>query len=707
VCAQGASSSSTSLDPSGSNATEILRRLERDRTTARVRFESQLGVGEVDVVDGKVVDAYLGELLGRPALMGLLGLQEVTFQVAEQPLEPRPALATSIDGLIDEREQRIATWRKLCEDAPPLTAVLALTTDGRKALDDRQLPRTERALLALFDGQRSVTEIIDESGVDPMDALRATIAVMRRKLGVVETNPVRRSDVPPAPLAARTPEARASLRKHTVVGLGIPPATPAPRAAVHRIIDLGQPRPSAVPAPTPVAPRGRARRDSRAVPSSRSAGGDPRFVARYEVLTRIGHGGMGTVYLCRLNSEVGFRRLFALKILRRHLIDDELAAQKFLEEARLSGAMHHPNVVSVLDAGFDGSQPYLVMDYVEGASLKQLLSADTERRPPELILPVMLDALAGLQAVHTLQGDDGKPLNVVHCDISPENLLVGLDGACRLADFGVARQGTNHVRGQTAIGKPSYMAPEQVVGNRIDCRADLFAFGAMLYGALSGVKLFEADTVEETLRRVCTAPIEPPSHVGLRSPPSLDFVCMKALERDPNRRFSSAQEMFMELRQVALRDNLLAPASMVAEWVRQTVGPDLAQRRLMVLDRPRSRTANAAAEPMQRHEPIERRLGSEPPPLDLHSMSQTMVLTTGDPSRRWGIIVAAALAALAVLVTLLWPSGVSRLFHVKIDAYEGDLGDSAGRPTPSAAPAAVEPPPPSTGLPAVPSPSSH
>lgn len=705
MCAQGASSTSPSPDATGSNAADVLRRLERDGTSARVRFESQLGVGEVDVVDGKVVDAYLGELLGRPALMGLLSLPEVTYQVTEQKLESRPALATSIDGLIEEREQRIATWRKLCEEAPPLTAVLALSPEGKQALDDPELPQAERALLALFDGQRSVTEIIDESGVEPMDALRATIELMRRKLGAVEASPGRRSTAPGGPGMERMAEARAALRKHTVVGLGTPPATPAPRAAVHRIIDLGQPRPSAVPAPTPVAPRGRARRDSRAAPpSSRSAGGDPRFVSRYEVLTRIGHGGMGTVYLCRLNSEVGFRRLFALKILRRHLIDDEQAAQKFLEEARLSGAMHHPNVVSVLDAGFDGSQPYLVMDYVEGASLKQLLSADAERRPPELILPVILDALAGLQAVHTLQGDDGKPLNVVHCDISPENLLVGLDGACRLADFGVARQGTDHVRGQTAIGKPSYMAPEQVVGARIDCRADLFAFGAMLYGALSGVKLFEAPTVEETLRRVCNAPIDPPSHVGLRPPPSLDFVCMKALERDPNRRFSSAQEMFLELRQVALRENLLAPASMVAEWVRQTVGPDLAQRRLMVLDRPRSRSANGPAAPVEHHEPMDRRIGGEPPSLDSHSMSQTMVLAT-DPPRRWGIIVAAALAALAVLVTLLWPSGVSKLFNVKTDAYQGDLGSAP--PRPSAAPAAMEQKPPSTGLPAIPSPSSH
>src|SRR5690606_21107953 len=310
-----------------------------------------------------------------------------------------------------------------------------------------------------------------------------------------------------------------------------------------------------------------------------------RFIGRYQVLCRIGRGGMGSVYLCRLMSEGGFRRLFALKLLRKHLLADSVAAQRFLEEARLAGHIHHPNVVGVVDAGLHGSQPYLVMDYVEGGSLRDLLAAHPVSRPPELILPIVLDALAGLHCAHTLVGDDGVPLDIVHCDVSPENLLVGIDGVCRLTDFGVARQGIR-MRGNNRFthGKPSYVAPEAITQGRIDCRADVFAIGVVLYNALTGTKLFDGQSVDEILQQVCSRRIDPPSTVGLRPPPSLDFVCMRALERDPERRFSSAEEMMMELRRIALRENLLAPTSEIAAWVRESVGHDLARRRLVVLE---------------------------------------------------------------------------------------------------------------------------
>jgi serine/threonine protein kinase len=420
-----------------------------------------------------------------------------------------------------------------------------------------------------------------------------------------------------------------------------------------------------------------------------------RYIGRYQILCRIGRGGMGSVYLCRLSSQGGFRRLFALKLLRKHLLADSAAARRFLDEARLAGHIHHPNVVSVVDAGFHASQPYLVMDYVEGGSLKDLLAAHASSRPPQLVLPIILDALAGLHSAHTLVGEDGTPLQIVHCDVSPENLLVGIDGVCRLTDFGVARHGSEpRDKDQITHGKPTYLAPEQIMSRPVDCRADVFAMGVVLYRALTGTRLFEGSTVEHTLQLVCKQRVDPPSTVGLQPPPCLDFVCMRALERDPERRFSSAHEMMMELRRIALRENLLAATSEVAAWVRESVGHDLTRRRLIVLEasqrsRPMSVQNPPPPQRPEQQQAFERRDSSDAPPpssvqgSDSQQTSPTIALDPSQvpsggsgmsPSARWALLGASVMAVIAVLVTVLWPGLVSRMFRIPTDAVGDDIG---------------------------------
>jgi len=554
-----------------------------------------------------------------------------------------------------------------------------------------------------------------------------------------------------------------SLRKTTMMGIGSPVAdsTPAePAVAEHRavesrtpevrtaemrrIISIDAPRQGRAAGTSSNPPAATAQADTSAPDSTSLAlrsfadaptaapGADThasdalaaehgrRFLGRYEVLCRIGRGGMGSVFLCRLTSEGGFRRLFALKLLRSHLSRSSNAAQKFVEEARLAGHIHHPNVVSVVDAGVHGEQPYLVMDYVEGGSFRQLLAAREADRRPELVLPIVLDALAGLQATHTLVGDDGSPLEVVHCDVSPENLLVGIDGICRLTDFGVARRGARRERGEVTHGKPGYLSPEQVTRGRVDQRADIFAMGVVLYYALTGVKPFEGATVEDTLRQVCTRRVEPPSAVGLRPPPSLDFVVMKALEREPDRRYTTAEEMMLDLRRIALRENLLAPTADVAAWVRESVGRELAQRRLAVLDAARQSGSHpstgpfaspvpaGAAENDSSHPPdgptsattalpspaalqippapaLPAGLGlpsSEPPPGEVRNEFTSAISPENARRTRWALVTASVLAAAAVLATLLWPNLVSKMFSLNTEGVS-ERAVSA-EPTPSA-----------------------
>jgi eukaryotic-like serine/threonine-protein kinase len=306
----------------------------------------------------------------------------------------------------------------------------------------------------------------------------------------------------------------------------------------------------------------------------------PALVGRYEVLLRIARGGMGTVYLARITGEGGFRRLFALKVIRDHLSQNDEYVRMLLQEARIASRLHHPNVVGIVDIGTLANQHYLVMDYVEGCTFSELLKVHRRTRPAHLIVPIVLDALTGLHAAHTLVDDDGVPLTLVHCDFSPQNMLLGTNGICRITDFGIARATTAwNERSSITRGKPAYVSPEQVIGRPLDRRSDVFSAGVVLWNALTGEQLFDGDSPERTLNAVLNKPIAPPSTVGLRPPSCFDRVCLRALQRDPDRRYQSAEEMLIELRRIAIAEDYLAPSSEVAQWVIDTFGRQLELRR--------------------------------------------------------------------------------------------------------------------------------
>lgn len=308
-----------------------------------------------------------------------------------------------------------------------------------------------------------------------------------------------------------------------------------------------------------------------------SASSLPR-VGRYEVLARIKRGGMGSVYMCRLSGNAGFRRLFAMKVLHGHLAAKKEALDAFFGEARVLGGLHHPNIVGIADVGTP-SEPYIVMDYVEGGSLAELFRATKTSRSPALVISVVLDALAGLTCAHNATDEEGHPLELVHCDVTPHNLLVGTDGTCRVTDFGIAQTRATGEDGRVVHGKPDYLAPERLRHLNFDHRADVFSMGVVLYTGLTGVEPFRGATSDETMQRVLHDQILTPSDVGMRPPPALDWVCMKALAKDPAERFSSADEMAQQLRRIAAREELIASTQEVASWVRETLGPVLAARR--------------------------------------------------------------------------------------------------------------------------------
>jgi serine/threonine protein kinase len=305
-------------------------------------------------------------------------------------------------------------------------------------------------------------------------------------------------------------------------------------------------------------------------------------LGRYEVLARIGQGGMGSVYLCRQPGHWGFQRLFTLKVIREHAAENKEAMRSFLREARIGGMLNHPNILGVVDVGNYNGQPFLVLDYVEGTSLAELLSGG-QPPPAGLVIPVLLDALRGLQAAHEQTDPKGRRLGIVHCDVSPHNIMVGLDGAARITDFGSARQAAEGAPGEEdlpAVGKPGYMSPEQLCGNPLDARTDVFAMGVVMWTALTGKKLFVDPSYEQTIINVLRKKIDPPSMFG--APAALDDVCIKALSRQADGRFQSAEEMRQALHRVASREGLLASTAEISRWVKRVAGEALEQRRRLL-----------------------------------------------------------------------------------------------------------------------------
>lgn len=308
-------------------------------------------------------------------------------------------------------------------------------------------------------------------------------------------------------------------------------------------------------------------------------------VGDYELISEIASGGMGTVFLAQRRNDAGFVRLFALKLMHAHHVSDTDVPGMFLDEATIASRIHHPNVAAVVDLGTEGERPYVVIQYVEGCAFSQLLRGWEGPRPLELVLPIVLDTLAGLQAAHELTDDDDRLLNFIHRDVSPENVLVGLDGIARITDFGVAkaRGRITTTRKGVRKGKLLYLAPEQLLeSDNMDARLDVFATGVVLWNALTGKKLFSAESPAGVMRNILEGEIPDPSAIDPRIPPDLDAVCRRALCRDPDERYSSARQMAVDLRAVAGSRGMLGTPEAVGAWVESLYGTELRARRRTV-----------------------------------------------------------------------------------------------------------------------------
>ncbi len=283
---------------------------------------------------------------------------------------------------------------------------------------------------------------------------------------------------------------------------------------------------------------------------------DERQFGRYHLRYEIASGGMASVYLARSKGPAGFDRALAVKRIHPHLAKKKEFVEMFLDEARLSARITHPNVCSVFDFGEVDGTYYMAMEYLVGQPLSSLLRAlnaqpaiATSPRWRALAAKIIADACEGLHAAHELTDERGKKLGVIHRDCSPHNIFVTYDGAVKVVDFGVAfAEGRlHHTQTGNLKGKLGYMSPEQVRGKSIDRRLDVWALGVCLWELLAVKRLFGKRQEVELISAVANEPIMPPSSVRAGVPPELDRIVMKALERDLDQRYTTTRAMAREL----------------------------------------------------------------------------------------------------------------------------------------------------------------
>jgi serine/threonine protein kinase len=289
----------------------------------------------------------------------------------------------------------------------------------------------------------------------------------------------------------------------------------------------------------------------------RAAADQPVTYGRFRLMARIGVGGMAEVFRAVVTGPQGFEREVVVKRILPKLSGHAEFKELFIREAKISALLSHPNVVQIYEFGEAEGSYFIAMESVQGVTLRETLS---ELKRAKRAIPFMVAAdiarqvCTGLDYAHTLRAAEGTPLEIVHQDISPTNIMLAYNGTAKILDFGIARAAAfsgDEVKGDDKIapvrGKVAYLAPEQVDKKPFDRRADIFALGAVLHETLTGERLFSAKNDLERMKQLLAAPVLPPSSVNAAIPRELDRIVMKALELDPARRYQSAASMAADL----------------------------------------------------------------------------------------------------------------------------------------------------------------
>ena len=308
----------------------------------------------------------------------------------------------------------------------------------------------------------------------------------------------------------------------------------------------------------------------------------PTQLGRYRLISRLATGGMGEVYLARVDGPAGFAKTVVVKRILPFLASDLGFIELFLNEARLAALLTHPNVVQIFELGSEGDDYFLAMEYVHGRSLHAVLERLSERQQrlsPALAARIGSHLLQGLHYAHQRRDEHGRPLGIVHRDVSPDNVLIGFEGSVKVADFGIARA-TRSVGVPTPAarqGKRAYVAPELLLGGTVDARTDVFMTGVLLYQAVTGRLPFPPPTRDASAESQWEADPVPPTQLAPELPRELEAILLRALARAPSDRFDSAEQMSHALEHLLLDSHQMVTTSAVAELLAELFGAEAAQ----------------------------------------------------------------------------------------------------------------------------------
>ncbi len=407
--------------------------------------------------------------------------------------------------------------------------------------------------------------------------------------------------------------------------------------------------PSAVPAQSPTAAR------------------LPRSFGRYVLFDFIGKGGMAEIFLARQKTDLGATRLCVVKQILPGLAGDPQFSDMLVHEAKLAARLSHANVVQVFDLGRADQRLFIAMEYVEGFDLNDLLRRCSRAKVPmpfELGVHVVREALRGLDYAHRRTDDEGRPLGIVHRDVSPSNLLVSFEGEVKVCDFGIAHandvvasRGSQHEIDEAIRGKAGYMSPEHANGQPIDARSDVFAAGIVLWELAAGRRMYRTGDGREGLleqARKAEVPSLPAS--GLTEGDRLRAIVDKALARDRDARYPSAAAMLRDLEGYAATARLMTSPLQLGDWLERTFGEEILEKR-------RARERAAAA--LERGAPlVVQAIPATPRPPAANvaepivpaapSLPATPHVPTTTPARRAPLVAAIVIAVVALAAMGTW-----------------------------------------------------
>ncbi len=355
----------------------------------------------------------------------------------------------------------------------------------------------------------------------------------------------------------------------------------------------------------------------------------------YELLERIATGGMAEIFRAKQLGLEGFEKELCIKRILPHLAREPQFIKMFLDEARIAARLNHPNITQIYNLGAQGGTYFIAMEYVDGQDLREIwrmCEARGQPMPPQYACRIVAEAAAALHHAHKKTNKQGKPLGIVHRDVSPQNILVTRTGDVKVVDFGIAKaaDSSTHTRAGVLKGKFAYMSPEQAAGGRIDRRTDIFALGVILHELLTGVRLFKRDTDVSTLTAVGNCHVDPPGDSAEGVDDALDDLVLKALAKNPKERFQDAEELQLALEHWLVEKSLPSSSAALAQFL-AGLSKDIEK----ALERKRKSTSSKAEK--KKSEPASTKLirsQEAPEPADDEVLEEEPLPAPAPPKRR-------------------------------------------------------------------------